>query len=93
MNEENTFAKNVFSGFINKINITDEFKKSFKIFIEDKNVNDFFDERIQKEFKSLTEEYKDEFYRRYINLIFYECIGDYLMLENKLMIVTRAGKF
>jgi len=43
MNEVYNFVKNVFSVFINKINITDEFKKSLKTFIENKNVNDFFD--------------------------------------------------
>ncbi len=85
MNEEDIFCKNVFNNFIKKVNITDELKKSIQIFMENKDINDFFDESTQKELKDIIKKnVNDDFFKHYINVIFYECIADYLMIDKNL---------
>jgi hypothetical protein len=85
MNEEDIFCKNVFNNFIKKVNITDELKKSIQIFMENKDINDFFDESTQKELKDIIKKnVNDDFLKHYINVIFYECIADYLMIDKNL---------
>ncbi len=78
------FKNNIYERLISKIDITDEFKLSIFNFLEGKTINSFFIEKIQKKFKNKIKIFiKDEYYIRYINNIFYDCICEYIIYENK----------
>ncbi len=87
------FSNNIYERFVSKIILTDKFKKSLKNFLENKNLNDFLNDDIQSELKNMINiNIKDEYYKNYVNKIFYDSICEYIIYENKFEEIEKPKK-